>query len=371
MELSFEGGRFVSFEDELNYKEVLTDFPNAQKIRIATYNISKNNKHDELIDALKGTNADVKFITNVPSRMPQYFKTTKGQNMRASAKENIDIYISKLNPEQYSEGFLPFFNVKNHAKIIGTENIVYIGSANYSNESKTNVETGVLIEDKKFIEELYSEFFEQLIENSIPYYDENFTAFQVFLMALYTKFQFHYRKLLSEVYTDYMRTKRTVADAVLISVTDLDLIYRDLEDLGDVFQIADDTFDETNDDYNNELEQIKYRFDALSIEWLEEVVSVGGTLYELAAYDALEEANDILQNDFTAVAYDEYLDLYAEQATNMAAEIYGSLHSSFMDEAEEFISEIEKIISALNVAIGFALKWKPRKVNPDIDNTEL
>ena len=36
---------------------------------------------------------------------------------------------------------------------------------------------------------------------------------------------------------------------------------------------------------------------------------------------------------------------------------------------KEFISEIEKIISALNVAIGFALKWKPRKVNPDIDNT--
>ena len=40
MELSFNGGRFVAFEGELNYKEVLDDFPTAKLIRILTYNIS-------------------------------------------------------------------------------------------------------------------------------------------------------------------------------------------------------------------------------------------------------------------------------------------------------------------------------------------
>ena len=45
-------------------------------------------------------------------------------------------------------------------KLIGTENIVYIGSANYSNESANNIESGVLIEDKEFIQRLYLEFFD-------------------------------------------------------------------------------------------------------------------------------------------------------------------------------------------------------------------
>ena len=39
MELGFDGGRFVSHPGELNYREVLEDFPNAKIIRILTYNI--------------------------------------------------------------------------------------------------------------------------------------------------------------------------------------------------------------------------------------------------------------------------------------------------------------------------------------------
>ena len=69
MEISFTGGRFVSLKNELNYKEVLADFPSAKIIRILTYNISKNQKRDALLDALKNTVADIQLITNVPSRM--------------------------------------------------------------------------------------------------------------------------------------------------------------------------------------------------------------------------------------------------------------------------------------------------------------
>ena len=39
MELSFNGGRFVSLNGELNYKEFLADFPTAKIIRILTYNM--------------------------------------------------------------------------------------------------------------------------------------------------------------------------------------------------------------------------------------------------------------------------------------------------------------------------------------------
>lgn len=129
MELRFDGGRFVSHPGELNYKEVLSDFPNAKIIRILTYNISKNQRQDALLDALKNTSAAVQIITNVPSRMPQYYNSEAGESMRNTARRNIQTYISKLDPDKFPAGFEPFFNVRNHAKIIGTENIVYIGSA--------------------------------------------------------------------------------------------------------------------------------------------------------------------------------------------------------------------------------------------------
>ena len=41
MELRFSGGRFVSLDGDLNYREVLNNFPAAKTIRIITYNISK------------------------------------------------------------------------------------------------------------------------------------------------------------------------------------------------------------------------------------------------------------------------------------------------------------------------------------------
>ena len=135
MELSFTGGRFVSNRGELNYKEVLEHFPNASIIRIITYNISRNQRQDKLFEALRDTDAEIQLITNVPSRMEEYFDNEAGRSMRKTARRNIQIYIAKLNPENFSGNFLPYFNVHNHAKIIGTEDIVYIGSANFSNET--------------------------------------------------------------------------------------------------------------------------------------------------------------------------------------------------------------------------------------------
>ena len=87
MELSFQGGRFVSSSDELNYKEVIDDFLNAKIIRIITYNISKNHNYDALLDALKNTNADIQLITNVPSRMEKYYDSEAGLRMRSAAKK--------------------------------------------------------------------------------------------------------------------------------------------------------------------------------------------------------------------------------------------------------------------------------------------
>jgi hypothetical protein len=313
MELEFDGGRFVSSKGELNYKEVLDDFPTAKIIRIITYNISKNTRQDALLEALRGSSADVQLITNVPSRMPEYYDSDAGRNMRNAARRNIQVYLSKLDPSNFPNGFIPFFNVHNHAKIIGTENIVYIGSANYSNESADSIETGVLIEDRAVIQQLYQEFFDTIKDKSLSYFDEGFSAFRLFILSLHAKFDHHHRKMITDLYTDYHRTKMVVSDVIFMDIDDLQNLYLDLDELESVCAAAEDTYDEKNAEYNDALESLKRRFDCLSIDWLKSVISEDGSLYALLAYDPEHEADEILQEEYSAVAYEEDLDMYVEK----------------------------------------------------------
>ena len=369
MELSFTEGTFVSLEGELNYREVLDDFPNASIIRILTYNISKNQKQDRLLDLLKSTNADVQIITNVPSRMEQYYSTYSGERIRLNARRNIQIYISKLNPEQYAGVYSVFFNVHNHVKIIGTENIVYIGSANYSGESVNNIETGVIIKDKDFIKKLYEDFFDKVKDNSLSYYDESFSAFHLFIISLHTKLTDFYHKILTDLYTNYERTELVLVDTVLIDTSDLIDFYGILEDIEHVCDAADDTYDEVNKNYNEDLEILKSQFNSLSIEWLKETISEEGRLYRLVSFNVGKKAEELLQSEYAYDAYEETLDKYMKDSLDEAANIYYSLHAAFEEESQEFLQEVERILFALNVAKDFTIKWKASKINPNIDNT--
>ena len=115
--------------------------------------------------------------------------------------------------------------------------------------------------------------------------------------------------------------------------------------------------------------ELKGRFDRLSIDWLKETISEDGALYRLATFDTEQEANNILQTEYAFEAYDEHLDTYIEKAMNSVAEMYSSLHDTFGEEADDFLGEIEKILTALEAAIRFTNEWKASKINPQIDNT--
>lgn len=102
---------------------------------------------------------------------------------------------------------------------------------------------------------------------------------------------------------------------------------------------------------------------------MKSTISEDGSLYNLAIFDGEEKANEILQEEYSAVAYDENLDMYVEKVMDESSEIYTSLHDSYSEEADDFLTEIEKILSALEQADVFMQKWKASKVNPEIDNT--
>ena len=58
--------------------------------------------------------------------------------------------------------------MKNHVKIISTENICYIGSQNFSYGSTNNHEAGIILRDKKIISEVFQEF-DKIFDSGVKY----------------------------------------------------------------------------------------------------------------------------------------------------------------------------------------------------------
>ena len=145
-EFPTSNARFVYSKNELGYQEVLNKFESANEITIITFNISE--KQNSLISALKkvGENCIINVITNIPNRWETYY----GDSFRNRARQKISLYMSKLKPENIGINSTVFFDFSNHGKIIMTDTIVYVGSANYSEESANNTEFGFLSEDKEF-----------------------------------------------------------------------------------------------------------------------------------------------------------------------------------------------------------------------------
>ena len=367
MEISFEKGKFVYCPGGFNYQEVLDDFKRAKKVRIITYNISGTGNMDPLLEQIKklGEDVDVQIITNIPSRFETYYSSATGEAMRSRAKHNIEVYLKKLNPESFTTAFSISFNFFNHAKIIGTENIVYIGSANFSNESKQNIETGVIIEDSAFIARLYDEFFEDIKNNSTPFFDDDFNLFRLLTLNLIAKFTVHSAKLSD---TLFKRTAYDIYDDVYFSGEDLAELVFDLQSFQDLDGLAENTYSEDDNGYNDDINEIMVRLSEIDVNWLIEIASDDGVLFNFVNFNYERTWDNCLQK-YSAEAYDEYLDEYVEKAQNDTMAIYDSKKQDFEDVADIFIRGIDSIIDVLKLVEALIEKYKDTRISADIDNT--
>ena len=101
----------------------------------------------------------------------------------------------------------------------------------------------------------------------------------------------------------------TVADTVFFDISDLDTLYRDLDEFESISNSADETYDEENEEYNDALERLKGCFSRIDIAWLKELISEDGSLYNLVVYNAEHTVDEILQSEYAFEAYDENLDI--------------------------------------------------------------
>lgn len=370
MSIPISSGEVVLGRESMNYQRVLDDFPNAKQVRILTYNISKNQYRNELMNSLKSINqdADVKIVSNIPSRMPTYYSTPAGEAMRRGYRNNFTAYLERLNPENFPSNPEVSFNFSNHAKIIGTENILYVGSANYSDESSDNIESGTIITDKDAIKKIFDEFFPAIIDESTPYFEDDFNVFRLFVISMKAKFEkwlYWFDNRL--VWTNPNTGKRSIGDYFELDWNGLLELHSNIDELNSFVVHLENTYSEEDEDYNSLIDKILEVYGTISVSWMEDFTITDSELYEFVVFNEEDCAIEILQDD--PEAFDENLDDCAERAMSSAHDKYTDMHNEIEEDVIFLRDQIEKVVQFLDRVhertLQYANKWIAKKV----DNT--
>lgn len=364
-------------ENELVYQCVLDDFKNAKFIGIMTFNISP--KTDSfLLKALKsacakGTNAVV--ITNIPKRFSFYYKT----QYAVAAKDMIDLYKQQLDPRDYGMRLNPYFSFNNHAKIVMTDNIVYWGSNNFSDESCRNIECGTISTDKALIEYLKDNLFPNVQNKSVPYYKHNFAVAIANLESLIPVCKMARQSLFDASYEPWADYDTNFEEKWIYRTTDNGLTSTFLRNFISFFSRFDNALnviDDIVDEYceldelpdqvavlKDLLEEYKREYDA----FFDAISLMFEDLKEMAQYDLSDEACRKIAEDYGMEAYDEKLDYYVEIAMNEATEEYEELIKGSEQTIHNALNSLDSIILYIE-----QLKenlYQALEINANIDNT--
>lgn len=362
-------GEVVVGKDFLNYQEVLDDFCNAKYVRILTYNISKNGYRNELMDALKSLtpDVDVKIISNIPSRMPSYYNCAAGESMKKRYRQNFTAYLERLNPENFKSNPEVSFNFSNHAKIIATDNILYIGSANYSDESQDNIESGTLIRDKSAIKRIFDEVFPAIMDESTPYFEDDFNIFRLFVISMEGKFKKWLTWFDNELTWKNAAGIRGLYEYFKFDVDDLECIHMDIEELLELRNLIENTYSETDEEYNGLVDKITEVMKRIDIEWMSDFTLTDSDFYNFVVYDSDTRTDELIQEN--PDAYDENLDTCVEEAMNKAREEYLDMKSDLEEDIFYLRDQIELVVAFLGRVHQRTLEYSNKWIVQKVDNT--
>ena len=130
----------VFSKDKLSFEEILSDIEISEYILISTYSLGNaDGRLMTLLNALD-TFTNIIIVTNVPD---YFYLCRKGKKDEATNK--LEEYRQRLKPLLERENTTLYFSFRNHGKLIATDRMVYLGSANFSDASAMNDEVGLLI----------------------------------------------------------------------------------------------------------------------------------------------------------------------------------------------------------------------------------
>jgi hypothetical protein len=360
---------FISSEGSLCFADVLKDFPNASYINVVTFNIFKN--EIELMDAIRDAGLSgipIKIITNIPGRWSKY----TSEYRKKGARDVIKIYERKLNPVSIGKLTSVFFKFNNHGKIIMTDNIIYWGSANFSDESKKNYECGTLSRDKKFIDYVNSVIIPEVLKESTSYYD---TEYNVCILSMYSAISYVHN-MFDEIHDASYGYFESHAKE--IEYFDFHSNYINWSMLKDLMETIND-YEAILEDLIDDLETSEKKADFDKLEKLlkeyngyisltnKKVVNLCYELEELARFDSHQYANDLLTEEYAGEAYEENLENCVDMATSDASEVLEGLIESSENNIKSLLDLLleyeDSMLEFIDKITSLA------QVNEDIDNT--
>lgn len=366
-------------KDECIYQCVLDDFINSKFIGIMTFNISP--KTDScLLSALKSAclnEAEAIIITNIPKRFPSYSSV----QYASAAKQMINKYKQQLNPRDYGMRLNPYFSFQNHGKIVMTDNIIYWGSSNFSDESSRNFECGTISTDAELIQYVKGTLFPSVQNRSVPYYEYNFAIAIANLESLIPACQEAQDSLFEAAYEPWSDHDTNIEERWIYRTTDSGITVDFLRNFMQFFSQFDDALriiDSIIDEYAEceelpaKVKILKDRFDEYRHTYdsfYETISSLFRDLEQMAQYDVSSEACNIISDDYGMEAYDEKLDYYAQRAFDQASEKY-----------EELIRDSEPTVCAALDSLGSMIRYfnqlqsdlyKLLETDSRIDNTGI
>lgn len=369
-EFKTQQSEFIYSKDELGYQKVLDEFPTAKEIIIITYNISE--KQTFLLNCIKSACNDTKItiVTNIPNRWEKYYS----DNYRELAKKKIDIYMTKLAPDYISKNASVFFDFNNHGKIIMTDTIAYIGSSNYSEESKNNSEFGFIIKDNEFITFLKSEVLPEIEMESVPYDEYNYTGLvleaNMVLSAIFN--------LQNELHEEtYSLHDDIDGDWFYYNEHEDTLDIKTLDSIKAVLvssnEIASDIYDAVSnitDSNDNNIEEINDLYEKLwELSRLSENYIITNEVYELANFEYNDYLCYLLEKDYTMEAYEDNLENCIEKASVETSDFLLELCTNARDAIDGLLGVLKEYQEVFLELINKFSRYNIKKVNPEIDNT--
>lgn len=340
---------------DFGYQKVLDSFKTADMIRIVTYNISP--KDDSLLEKVEELQpgVDVKIITNIPNRFANYYNT----KAKERAKQTITSYMDRLNPENYATDLATFFNFGNHSKIIMTDSIAYIGSANYSSESSDNFECGILISDRQIIDKIEREFFYSIQEHSKEFRGTEIARIYIRVCDILSRLELVTTNIRWSMYTELdppfhgIQYKNFSPELSIIDLVDLEEVIEDFE------QVLVDL--EENERYNNFSQLIN----ADLLVSIREHIEIDSPIYLLADFDEQKYAEEYMEEN-SIWADEDNLGRCANQASQKAADKHSDLAMQAESKIEILLSTLNKLIEETTDMMGSIGSCEEQK---GIDNT--
>ncbi len=348
----------VITKDEHNFTEVLESFCDSSRIAISTYNISTsdNSLLNKIIDSHPSMSI---IILNIPGRFENY---TTGK-ARLKARNVINSYCNLVSALNFNLNLRILFNFKNHAKIIVTDNLAYIGSANYSSESKDNFECGVVFNDVDICSQIYEKLFMAIASSSIDYTP---TAKIRFFTKKYQEFTEIYQNLTAELHDS------------LYTLIDHPSGYKEIFDYekDDITCELIEKLDEVNEQLSEYADQFKYLQDDemcklindlnQSADMLGDLSQPDGPIYIAASFDIMKFKENYISDNAVYINEDN-IDDYDKKAQDMALEKLKTL----MTKAYKYFQKYESLTSQVQIVaeniITRLFILKPR--DEFIDNT--